>query len=31
VAHISNAHVHERNPGEEEYYLTYSIALDPLF
>jgi lipid A 3-O-deacylase len=31
VAHISNAHIHEVNPGEEEYYLTYAIALGPLF
>ncbi len=31
VAHISNAHIHEYNPGEEEYYLTYTIALGPLF
>jgi lipid A 3-O-deacylase len=30
VAHISNAHIHEFNPGEEEYYLTYAIALGPL-
>ena len=31
VAHISNAHIHEYNPGEEEYYLTYTLALGPLF
>jgi hypothetical protein len=31
VAHISNAHIHEENPGEEEYYLTYAIPLGPLF
>jgi lipid A 3-O-deacylase len=31
VAHISNADIHDRNPGEEEYYLTYAIALGPLF
>jgi lipid A 3-O-deacylase len=31
VAHISNAHIHEYNPGEEEYYLTYAIPLGPLF
>ena len=30
VAHISNADLHERNPGEEEYYLTYALALGPL-
>ena len=30
VAHISNADLHEVNPGEEEYYLTYAIALGPL-
>ena len=30
VAHISNADIHDRNPGEEEYYLTYAIALGPL-
>jgi lipid A 3-O-deacylase len=30
VAHISNAHIHDYNPGEEEYYLTYAIALGPL-
>jgi lipid A 3-O-deacylase len=30
VAHISNAGIHEINPGEEEYYLTYAIALGPL-
>jgi hypothetical protein len=31
VAHISNADIHDRNPGEEEYYLTYGVALGPLF
>lgn len=31
VAHISNADIHDRNPGEEEYYLTYAVALGPLF
>jgi lipid A 3-O-deacylase len=31
VAHISNAHLHEYNPGEEEYYVTYAIPLGPLF
>jgi lipid A 3-O-deacylase len=31
VAHISNADIHERNPGEEECYLTYAVALGPLF
>ncbi|MGH6943958.1 MAG: acyloxyacyl hydrolase [Geminicoccaceae bacterium] len=31
VAHISNADIHEENPGEEELYVTYSIALGPLF
>ena len=30
VAHISNADIHDRNPGEEEYYLTYAIVLGPL-
>jgi hypothetical protein len=30
VAHISNADIHDRNPGEEEYYLTYAIAFGPL-
>jgi lipid A 3-O-deacylase len=30
VAHISNAGIHEINPGEEEYYLTYTIAIGPL-
>jgi lipid A 3-O-deacylase len=30
VAHISNADLHEVNPGEEEYYVTYAIALGPL-
>jgi hypothetical protein len=31
VAHISNADIHDRNPGAEEYYLTYTLALGPLF
>jgi hypothetical protein len=31
VAHISNADIHDRNPGEEEYFLTYGVALGPLF
>jgi hypothetical protein len=31
VAHISNADIHDRNPGEEEYYFTYAVALAPLF
>ncbi len=30
VAHISNAGIHEINPGEQEYYLTYAIPLGPL-
>lgn len=30
VAHISNADLHDVNPGEEEYYLTYAIAIGPL-
>jgi lipid A 3-O-deacylase len=30
VAHVSNADLHEQNPGEEEVYLTYSIAIGPL-
>jgi lipid A 3-O-deacylase len=30
VAHISNADLHDVNPGEEEYYLTYSVALGAL-
>jgi lipid A 3-O-deacylase len=30
VAHISNADLHDVNPGEEEYYLTYAVALGPL-
>jgi lipid A 3-O-deacylase len=29
VAHISNAGIHDTNPGEEEFYLTYSFALGP--
>jgi lipid A 3-O-deacylase len=29
AAHISNADIHERNPGEEEILLTYSVALGP--
>jgi hypothetical protein len=31
VAHISNADIHDTNPGAEEYYLTYTLALGPLF
>ena len=30
VAHISNADLHDTNPGVEEDYLSYAIALDPL-
>ncbi len=30
VAHISNAGIYDVNPGEEEFYLTYAIALGPL-
>ncbi len=30
VAHISNAGIHDRNPGEEEVYLTYSLPFGPL-
>ena len=30
VAHISNADLHEQNPGAEEVHLTYAIALGPL-
>jgi len=29
AAHISNADIHERNPGEEELLLTYSVPLGP--
>ena len=29
AAHISNADIHERNPGEEEILLTYSFPLGP--
>ena len=29
AAHISNASIHERNPGEEELLLTYSFPLGP--
>jgi hypothetical protein len=29
VAHISNAYIHEINPGEEELLLTYSFPLGP--
>ena len=29
VAHISNADIHESNPGEEEVLLTYSFPLGP--
>ena len=29
AAHISNADIHQRNPGEEEILLTYSFALGP--
>lgn len=28
-AHISNADVHQSNPGEEEIFLTYSVAFGP--
>lgn len=31
IAHISNAHIQDFNPGEEEIYLTYGIPLGPLF
>jgi hypothetical protein len=30
IAHISNADLHEQNPGAEEIHLTYAIALGPL-
>jgi hypothetical protein len=29
VAHISNADIHDTNPGEEELYLTYSLPFGP--
>jgi lipid A 3-O-deacylase len=29
AAHISNAHIHDHNPGEEEILLTYSFPLGP--
>ena len=29
VAHISNASIHNSNPGEEELLLTYSLPLGP--
>jgi lipid A 3-O-deacylase len=29
AGHISNAHIHEHNPGEEELLLTYSFPLGP--
>jgi lipid A 3-O-deacylase len=29
VAHISNAGIHDKNPGEEEILLTYSFSLGP--
>jgi hypothetical protein len=29
VAHISNASIHDRNPGEEELLLTYSLPVGP--
>ena len=29
AAHISNASIHDRNPGEEELLLTYSFSLGP--
>lgn len=29
VAHISNASIHDSNPGEEELLLTYSLQLGP--
>jgi len=29
AAHISNAHIHHHNPGEEEILLTYSFPLGP--
>lgn len=25
-AHVSNAHIHDENPGEEELYLTYALS-----
>lgn len=31
VAHISNAGLHEQNSGEEDIFLTYAIAIGPLF
>ncbi len=31
VTHISNADIHDRNPGVESVLLTYSISLDRLF
>jgi len=31
VDHISNAHLHDRNPGEEEILMSYSIPLHDLF
>ena len=30
IAHISNADLHEQNPGAEEVHLTYTIAFGPL-
>ena len=30
IAHVSNADLHEQNPGAEEIHLTYAIALGPL-
>jgi lipid A 3-O-deacylase len=31
VDHISNAHLHDRNPGEEEILMSYSIPIGALF
>ena len=31
IAHISNADLHDQNPGSEELYLTYSFPMGPIF
>lgn len=31
IAHISNAGIHEHNPGVEEIYLTWSMPFDPFY
>jgi lipid A 3-O-deacylase len=31
VDHISNAHIHDENPGEEEFLFTYAVPLGRLF